>query len=222
MWVQDDPGDFRDYHVRIDATWIVIEVATALGALIALRFIRFPFLTAPLAFSFWYLSMDLAPLIWSDGLGFDQRKIVSVAVGLVMLIVAYIADWKFREDYAFWGYLFGLLAFWGGLSLMNSDSELNKFLYCLINVFLMFVSVWLQRRAFLVFGAMGVPGYLGYLSWRVFEDSLLFPFALSGLGILLIALAVLAHRHAAELRAGFEKLLPGWMIRFRPAPHRNA
>ena len=44
------------------------------------------------------------------------------------------------SDYAFWGYLFGLMAFWGGLSAMHSDSELNKVLYCLLNVGLVVLS----------------------------------------------------------------------------------
>ena len=81
-----------------------------------------------------------------------------------MLVVAYWIDQRTSEDYSSWGYLFGLLAFWGGLSLMESGNQWNKFLYCLINVALMLLSVLLQRRVFIVFGALGVFGYLGYLS----------------------------------------------------------
>jgi hypothetical protein len=74
------------------------------------------------------------------------------------------------------------MAFWGGLSLMESDSELRKLLYCLINLGLMFVAVFLERRAFLVFGAMGVFGYLGHLSYSIFKNSMLFPLALTLIG----------------------------------------
>lgn len=53
------------------------------------------------------------------------------------------------------------------------------------------------------FGALGVFGYLGDLAHRVFKDSLLFPFALSLLGILVIYLGIQYQRH----REGIERFL---------------
>ncbi|MEP6888403.1 MAG: hypothetical protein ABI945_08785 [Nitrospirales bacterium] len=45
---------------------MAMEVGTILAAAIALRFIRFPFLTAPIAFTLWYMSMDLTPLFFGQ------------------------------------------------------------------------------------------------------------------------------------------------------------
>jgi hypothetical protein len=117
-------------------------------------------------------------------------------------------DQRMDEDYAFWGYLFGLAAFWGGLSLMESGSEFGRILYCLVNVGLMIVSVVLERRAFLVFGALGVFGYLGYLSYRVFKSSLLFPFVLTFIGIVIIYLGVLYQRHGPAIERAVRALVP--------------
>jgi hypothetical protein len=101
-----------------------------------------------------------------------------------MMLVSYFVDLRGKsDDYAFWGYLFGLMAFWGGLSSMNSDSEVGKFVYCLINVGLIFCSLVLRRRTFIIFGSLGLFGYLGHLAYSVFSDSILFPFALTLLGI---------------------------------------
>ncbi len=113
--------------------------------------------------------------------------------GLAVLLAAYLADLRnrVRQDFAFWGYLFGVLTFWGGLSMIEGGGEASKFVYCLINVAMIVVSVLLRQRVFLVFGALGVLGYLGHLSYRVFEDSLLFPVVLTVAGILLIYLGVL-------------------------------
>jgi len=80
----------------------------------------------------------------------------------------------------------------------------------------MVLSVLLQRRVFIVFGALGVFGYLGYLAHRVFRDSLLFPFALSLLGILVIYLGIKYQRHREEIERflltrvpfGLRRLLP--------------
>lgn len=217
VWPMDDPGKYQGFHVWINGSWLVMELATAAAAVAALVFVRFPFLTMPIAFAAWYMSMDLVPLILRrEEFSWDERKLVSVFVGLAMIVISYIADRRTKQDFSFWGYLFGMMAFWGGLSLMDSGSELNKFLYCMLNVLLMLVSVWLSRKVFLVFGALGVFGYLGYLSYHVFEGSMLFPFALSFLGILLIACAVLYQKNEKRIEAFFERAVPGPVKRFRP------
>lgn len=209
FWPQGDPGMYRDYHLWIKGSWFFMEVGTILVALVTLRFIHYPFLTAPIAFSLWYMSMDLTPLLFGkpDFL-WEERLQVSLWFGLAILVGSYLVDRRTKEDYAFWGYLFGMLAFWGGLSLMKSNSELSRFLYCLINVGLMLLSVLLERRVFIVFGALGVFGYLGYLASQVFQDSLLFPFALSALGLVIIFLGTRYQRHRERIEAVILDLSP--------------
>jgi hypothetical protein len=213
-WPSDDPGAYAGFHVWVKGGWIVMELATVLVGVATLRRVPFPFLTAPIAFALWYLSMDLAPLAYGGEFGWDQRLWVSLFFGLAMLLAAYLVDirrgWR-GPDFGFWLSFFGLMAFWGGLSLMKSDSELGRLFYCLINVGLMFLGVLLDRRAFAVFGALGVNGYIGYLAYRVFQDSLLFPFVLSGLGLLIIAMGIFYQRRRSAWRqAVLNSLPPGW------------
>jgi hypothetical protein len=217
VWPMDNPDAYQNFHVWINGSWLMMELATIGVGLIVLAFIRFPFLTMPVAFAFWYLSMDLTPLFFGkNDFTWNEKLITSAIVGLIILIVSYIVDRVLKEDFAFWGYLFGLLAFWGGLSMMNSGSELNKFLYCMLNVCLMILSIWLGRRVFMVFGGLGVFGYLGYLSYHVFEDSLLFPFALSFLGILLIVCAILYQKYEKRIIKLVNAVMPKALQRFRP------
>jgi len=98
--------------------------------------------------------------------------------------------------------------FWCGLSLRESESELNKFLYALINVFMVFLGAAIGRRVFTVLGGFGVAGYLGYLAYRVFEDSLLFPFALTLLGLAVVALGIWWQRNEAAIHARLASWLP--------------
>jgi len=205
FWPAADPGSYRGFHEWIKGGWFTMELATIGAGLVALRFYRFPFLVAPIAFVLWYMSMDLAPLLYGTDISWNDRAWVSAGVGLAMLLAAYFIDRRTREDFAFWLYLFGLLAFWGGLSSMESHNELKKFLYLLVNLALMAISILLSRRVFMVFGALGVMGYLGYLSYHVFQDSLAFPFVLSLIGIGIIASGIWYHRH----RAGVERALLG-------------
>ncbi|MBI4402107.1 MAG: DUF2157 domain-containing protein [Nitrospirae bacterium] len=209
IWPQGDPGVYRGYHIWVKGSWFLIEVGTIIAGLIALKFVRFPFLTAPIAFSFWYMSMDLTPLLFGKtDFSWPESLLVSLWFGFAVLLVAYIIDRRTKEDYAFWLYLFGMLAFWGGLSLMESESEFNKFMYCLINVGLMILSVLLERGVFMVFGALGVFGYLGHLASKVFKDSLMFPFALSFLGIAIIYLGIKYQRNREFIERSMLGLMP--------------
>jgi hypothetical protein len=193
-WPDVAPGEYENYYTEIRGGWIVIELATMAAALLALLYVRFGFLTAPFAFSLWYLSMDLAAwILGRDSLHGNEASWVSVGVGAVTIAAGCFLDRTIHrpgeprsEDFAFWCYLFGLMAFWGGFTSMQSDSELNKFLYLLLNLGLIGVALLLKRSVFLVFGAMGVFGYIGHLAYRVFENSFLFPFALAIVGLLMI------------------------------------
>jgi hypothetical protein len=210
-WGETKP--YRDYHVFIDWRWIMMEFGTlAIGALLLWRY-RFPFMLMPIAVTLWYMSMDLAAfLAGGDPIQYwPIRKLVSVYFGLAMILLAFWIDLRSRAssgDYAFWLYLFGVLTFWGGLTSMDSNSELGKLAYCGINVLMILIGAVLGRRVFAVFGGLGVAFYLGHLSWRVFKDSLVFPFALSLIGLAIIWLGVVWHRREAQWSARLRGFLP--------------
>lgn len=209
---------YSDYHEFIDWRWLLMELATLAVAAVMLWRYRLPFMTMPLAVTLWYMSMDVAEWIimglstepgdWSrDWL---LRKWVSVAFGFGMLALALVVDLRSRHargDYAFWLYLFGLLAFWGGLSSMDSDSEVGKLIYCGINLGLIFIGAVLARRAFAVFGGIGLTGYLGHLAYVVFRDSLTFAFVLSLLGLGVVFAGVWWNKHGEALGARWRRAL---------------
>jgi hypothetical protein len=78
----------------------------------------------------------------------------------------------------------------------------------------------LVRRAYALFGALGVTAYLGHLAEVVFKNSLLFPFALSLIGIAVIAAGLLYHRKQEAISAWFAANLPDAILRLRPAHAR--
>jgi hypothetical protein len=222
LWLQGLPGEYRDFYGWIEGGWFAMEVGTVVAGLVALRFFRFPFLTAPIAFSLWFMSMDLTPLIYGADYYGDGYQLVSLFFGLAVLICSYLIDRRTEEDYAFWGYFFGMLAFWGGLTLLEGGSEIDWFFYGLISLALVMLSVFLQRRVFIVFGSLGVFGYVGHLAWEIFEDSLVFPFVLSAVGIAIIALVgILYARNREQIERGMLSHVPKGLRRLLP-PHRTA
>jgi Predicted membrane protein (DUF2157) len=178
-WDMDKP--FRHYHQYIDGRWMMMEFGTLAVAAILLWRYRFPFMLMPVAVTLWYMSMDLVPLLITDNWqDWEIRKLVSLYFGLLFVGLAFWVDIRSRhsKDYAFWLYLFGVITFWGGLSSMNSGSEWGKLIY------------------------------LGYLAGQVFKDSLMFPFALSLIGLGIIALGVFWQRREAQWSARLRMMLP--------------
>ncbi|NJM74210.1 MAG: DUF2157 domain-containing protein [Scytonema sp. RU_4_4] len=79
VWPQGDPGSYRNYHIWVKGSWFLMEVGTILASSVALKFVQFPFLTAPIAFSLWYMSMDLTPLLFGQtDFTWQQRLLVSI------------------------------------------------------------------------------------------------------------------------------------------------
>jgi hypothetical protein len=216
FWPTGGAQSYRAYHAIIDWRWLTLELVTlAAGSLLLYRW-RAPFMLMPIAVTLWYMSMDLAMLIvgsdagaWSDS-AWTFRKWFSVAFGAAMILFALLVELRGRStrDYAFWLYLFGLLAFWGGLTSLGSNALAGKLVYLAINVALVLLGAMLVRRAFTVFGAIGIAIVLGDLSWRYFKDSWLFPLALTLIGLAIVYAGVWWSRHEAQLSARLRAGLP--------------
>lgn len=216
LWPQGDPGAYKDYHIWVKGSWLYMELGTICAGALVLYFVRFPFLTAPIAFSLWYMSMDFTPLLFGkeDFTG-EERCWVSLWFGLVMIAISFLIDRWTKNDFSFWGYLFGTMAFWGGLSMMDSKDELSRFIYCMINLVMILTSVLLNRQVFIIFGGFGVFTYLSHLANVVFKDSLLFPVAVSVLGVGVLALGIVYQRNQQKIEESVVKYLPHFFRRLR-------
>ena len=229
LWTspQGDPGQYKNFYSYVNASWIYMEIGAIVASIIAVWRYPFPFILLIAAVALWFMSMDLA--LWftrepGNYLDFDIRRIVSLYFGLGMIAVAWTVDILRRRgpDFAFWLHIFGVIAFWCGMTFSDSSTELMKLVYCLINVGMIGLSLFLNRRIYAVFGAIGVATYLGYLANEVFKDVILFSFALSAIGLGVIGLGLLLHRNRARMLAATGRLVPQSMAWLRPEHARVA
>lgn len=197
-----------------DKKALIAEVATIAVGLLAVSHVRSSLLSAPIFGALWCLSMTVAGIVSPGGFfsffgsqGFLQT---SMAIGAGILATAFVTDSKFgrEEDYSWWGYFFGVLAFWVPMSLMDTGSELGKLGYFGINLVMVLMSVVLARKVFLVAGAIGSIGYIGHLLWTYFSGSLAFPVALIACGIGIIYLGVAYRRNQARIEGFVLGLVP--------------
>ncbi|HNB22595.1 MAG TPA: DUF2157 domain-containing protein [Candidatus Melainabacteria bacterium] len=190
----------------------LLEGVTIVSALIALRYFKFPFLTAPIAASLWLMSLTAVDFLFHGQGSFfglwNEQLTVTMLFGIGITFIGLLVDGKREGDFSFWLYLFGVSAFWFSLSLMDSSSEFGKAVYALINVALMFTSVLLSRRVFLVYGSLGVLYYVGHWMFTLFAGSIAFPFALTFLGGFIIWAGVKYHKNQAAIENSLLTLLP--------------
>jgi Predicted membrane protein (DUF2157) len=226
-YAQGDPGEYGNVFPYIHGSWIYMEIATVSVAAIAAYFYRFSFILLIAAVALWFFSMDVAiwflrsPLNANDySFDFNTRRTVSIIVGLVIIAASWAMDLKRRggADMAFWLHLAGAAAFWGGLTASDGGTELQKFIYLLINIGLLGLSLFLNRRVYAVFGGLGIATYLGQLAFNTFKDMILFSFALSAIGLLVIFLGLMLLRNRGRLVAKLDESLPAFIKRLRPGP----
>jgi hypothetical protein len=218
-----DPGRYRNFFPFVHGSWLYMEIATAVVAVLAAWRYKFSFILLVAGVALWFMSMDLAKWFIRGNEGtyindLEIRSLVSIWFGLAIIAVAMAWDaYKGRNpDMMFWIHIFGTMAFWGGLSMQNSGSDLGKFLYLLVNLALIAFSLFIDRRIYTIFGAFGVAGYLGYLAMDAFKDLISFSFALSFIGIAIIALGIWISKHHASLSEKINASLPKFVQRLRP------
>ncbi len=216
---------------------LIIEGATIGAALLALIFVRFTFLTAPLFTALWCTSITLTDYIlrqhalhadvhwqysWEGYQSIHHLHLqTTLAFGAVIGFLAFVIDQATDEDFAFWGYLFGVTSFWvalTGLAVPAGDGAL--FGYFSLNVAFMIASVLLQRRIFLITGALGATGYVFYLAVDIFKGSDLFPAALALVGGLIIILGMVLRKHRQSIEDFIWNCIPDALVRLLPG-HRT-
>lgn len=228
LWrfAQGKPGSYRDFFPFVNGSWLYMEIGTVLAAMLAVRAYRAPFILLVGGIALWFMSMDIAT--WfiatpADFHDFETRRRVSIIFGLCMIAIAWTMDLKLTKgpDLGFWLHIFGAAAFWGALTASSESTDVTRFIYLLINLALISLSLFLDRRIYAVFGAIGVAVYLGYLAHDVFKDMILFSFALSAIGLGVIALGLWLNRHYAALSVAIDTRMPEGLRGLRPKREWN-
>lgn len=207
LW--QEGGEYRKFYASIDTRWIWMELGTIAAGLLALYYFPFPFLTTPIVFSIWYLSMDSLPYLFGPNFSDRSRAWVTLMFGLGLLAIGLFIDHRHKRDFGFWIFLWGTLLFWAGFNfLMWDKSELVLIGYLLLNLLMMGLSLILRRKVLMVFGALGVFAYLSHLAYSLFADSPFFPFILSLIGLIIIYLGVLYQRNQGWIERNLLNKLP--------------
>ena len=179
---------------------LAIELSAVAAALIALRRVKFPPLTIPIA----VVSVSMPERFireWSaasyNGVTMGWRWVI---VASLVATAAYVIDRRMRDDdYGVWFWVaasFTTLV--GTVSVLGGDAYLRWYLGP-VSLVVLVASVYLRRRVLLALGIAGVFGYLAWLASDVFKLTLAFPLLLAVLGVAIIIVTVWLQRRFPEI-----------------------
>jgi hypothetical protein len=222
--LSNNHADYPSFLAWLNASWAYMSVGAILAGGIALAFFPFPFITVIMAVACWILAVDLVPwLLAPASSGRDPELQATIWFGLGTVVLAWILDlrrWR-HGDFPFWLHIVGIAALWGGVTAQDSNDEVMKALYALVNVGLLAVAVFLMRRVYAAFGALGISLYLGHLAADVFERSLLFPLALSVIGLAVIGVGIWYVRRRDAITRWISRCIPTPLQGLRPVHARE-
>jgi hypothetical protein len=221
--LSNNHANYPSFLAWLNASWVYMSIVAILAGVIALAFFPFPFIVVIVAVAAWVLAVDIVPWLMQPA-GRDPELQATVWFGLAAIVLAWVLDlrrWS-AGDFPFWLHVVGITALWGGLTAQDSSDETMKALYALLNVGFLVLAVYLMRRAYAAFGALGISLYLGHLAADVFEQSLLFPLALSAIGLGVIGVGIWYFRKRQAVAQWIARHLPPGLQRLRPVHAREA
>lgn len=197
---------YRKFYRLVNGVWLPLELVSLLvGGLLFKRF-RFGFILFPVAVLLWFTSMDGYQFVSGQTLDTNGGALFSLLFGLAEILVVFRWDWSadnLRAQKLFWLYFAAALNFWGGLTTLWTNWHLD-WIYGIVNVGLLFASVFLQRRIFAVCGGVGIFALISSLV----ANSPVFPFVLVLLGLLLIYLARIWSKFEVKIINRYQRLIP--------------
>ncbi|HEX9308685.1 MAG TPA: hypothetical protein VF894_14420 [Anaeromyxobacter sp.] len=193
-------------------------VVAVVAAVVALRAFAAPILSAVVVGAVWFAVQVAAPLVFGPAPTWSQHALLSALLGLGALGAGVALDRRTRRDHAGWLYFAGLVAFWGGLTTVHTDSVLSLLLGAAVNLALVGAAVALRRRLFAVFGAIGVAAVFGHVAEATLADALL-PYAIGAIGIAVAGGALGYVRLAPLVERAAPALLPAPLRRLLPPLH---
>jgi len=139
-----------------------------------------------LLFTLWFFGVTL------DLINVNDETIALLLGASTLLFCVGLERTPYSGMNSFW-YLVGSVMFYHGLFEWVEDSAL-ELVFLAVACAGIFLSTWVRSRTLLFTSNVAILAYIGYFSYEHFQDSLGWPLVLIMMGIIFIALSVLAMR----------------------------
>ncbi|HEX5831026.1 MAG TPA: hypothetical protein VFY16_08605 [Gemmatimonadaceae bacterium] len=217
LWPAGDPGWSSRYWAVGPwnaSGWLVVDLATLLAALVAMRRVRFAPLALPAGIALAFAGVHLTEALFvGGGLHPWMTGRALTLAGAALLAIGYAADRRRTAvdgpDHARWLYLVGLATLQLGLVAVWSDAGAGRHWLPLVAFVQTAAALQLRRTSFLAAAAVNGAWYVGFLAFSVFRDVVSFPVALATVGALVLVGTVLVQRRLPRLVPRLDRDRPG-------------
>lgn len=189
--------NYKNYNLVIQQDKVFMELGALLASMVALKRVRFPFLVALIGISLWLLATDSTFCVLQRCCADDK---VALCVGLLLLGSGYFFAKKGSSDFAFWSYLVGTVALGVSLFLFTWHNTLNFWGYGLINIIIIMSAIVLKRKGLMSLGVLGFCYALFMLDEAWFQDTILWPCVLSGIGSVVLLGTMLYQKKQSSMK----------------------
>jgi len=218
MWGKvDEVRTAVSFSSWIESGWVLMELATIIAAVVALVFYRSSLLISILVIAVWLMCVDT--LRWFTGADWSNLETVqhvAIPFGLVVIFAAVIVNLRQKTgDHARWLYIYGVTMFWVGITFPPNSFEINLVTYCVLNVVLLLLGVFLGRSVFAMLGVVGIAFFLLDLVEKFCADSPSSLVAMALIGLCILVFGLYSRRYHVEIGSLLNRKLPAPFRRIR-------
>lgn len=164
-------------------------ITALIAAVLAFR-LRLPFMLLLAGGAGWMAWIQVVDQIWrTEG---EDPVLQTSLYGFALVALGFVVTWLGRRQYAFWLFLVGLAVSFLFVGIDAFDDALGAagLLFLVMTLAAIGVSLWLEFRVFLLFGAIGFYGWVSALIVETFGGSRPVAFALIVLGAAIVVLGI--------------------------------
>jgi hypothetical protein len=204
----------------------MLEILTVIVGVIYFYYRRCSILLLPIIVSSSLLLIDVSDSVLHSKriLSFYPSQLVSFVFGSFLNGIAFYWDKRTKEDFSWWAYFIGGNLAWFALYTRCLDflwypsakGEVFILSFLLFSIFYFFGGFLLNRKLFIILGALGTFHTAWYFANKLFKDALFSPFMLVGVGLLIITLGLLCQKHHVRMRKALHQILPDFIKRKLP------
>jgi len=177
-------GDYSDYHRRVRAEYLSLEVATVFVGLVQAHFFPFSPLIFIVAGSIFYASMDVVPVI-TERPSEQVRRWAFIVIGIEMVLLSFVL-----KDMGFWLLQFGVLSVWMGWAFLFPKAPSAQCVVFILNLLMSCASTSFFPN---LLAFIGLLSFLGRLGFEISEDNQWFTALRALVGIVMMGFGTSEH-----------------------------
>jgi uncharacterized membrane protein len=185
-WWPDHPDRPSSQDTTSQLMALDFAIAAVAAAAIAI-WLRLPFMLLLAGGAGWMAWIQIVDQIWrTEG---EDPILQTSLYGFALVALGFVVTWLGQRHYAFWLFLVGLAVSFLFVGIDAFDDALGPtgLLFLVMTLAAIGVSLWLEFRVFLLFGAVGLYGWVSALIVETFGGSRPVAFALIVLGAVIVA-----------------------------------